>query len=193
MTADRDTLQTESPREPEVIAAIPQVRPSSKGKASTPWPCHRPTCRLPLTWTVRGWLVLIAAVLIAVFAAAAWIHPYGPDGTPLRLATHRQLGLPPCNFVLLTGMPCPSCGMTTSFSLLVHGDLRASLRANWVGTLLALAAGVALPWTLLSALYGRLLLVPPGKADLLLTVALTLLLVLMLGRWIGLILLGEYF
>ena len=53
------------------------------------------------------------------------------------MATHTQLGMPPCNFVVMTGKPCPACGMTTSFALLVRGDVRASLRANWAGTLIA--------------------------------------------------------
>ena len=50
------------------------------------------------------------------------------------MATHTQLGMPPCNFVVMTGKPCPACGMTTSFALLVRGDVGASLRANWAGT-----------------------------------------------------------
>ncbi|MDW8244313.1 MAG: DUF2752 domain-containing protein [Thermogemmata sp.] len=144
-----------------------------------------------LTWKVRIWLLLIAASLVSVFGIAAWLQPYNPDGTPRRMATHRQLGLPPCNFAVLTGKPCPSCGMTTSFALLVHGDVRASLQANWVGTCLACVAAVALPWSVLSAWRGRLLLVPPGKGELFLTIGLTLLLILMLGRWIGVLLLSN--
>ncbi|NBO19844.1 MAG: DUF2752 domain-containing protein, partial [Proteobacteria bacterium] len=31
------------------------------------------------------------------------------------LGTHEQLGLPPCGFYLWYGLPCPSCGMTTSW------------------------------------------------------------------------------
>lgn len=30
--------------------------------------------------------------------------------------THEQLGLPPCIFLKLTGIPCPNCGLTTSFA-----------------------------------------------------------------------------
>ncbi|MBS1789842.1 MAG: DUF2752 domain-containing protein [Acidobacteria bacterium] len=30
--------------------------------------------------------------------------------------THEQLGLPPCAFFKWTGIPCPNCGLTTSFA-----------------------------------------------------------------------------
>ncbi|MGE0130055.1 MAG: DUF2752 domain-containing protein [Blastocatellales bacterium] len=32
------------------------------------------------------------------------------------VGTHEQLGLPPCAFLHFTGIPCPSCGLTTSFA-----------------------------------------------------------------------------
>src|SRR5260370_8203293 len=75
------------------------------------------------------------------------------------METHTQLGLPPCNFKVVTGLPCPSCGMTTSFALLVHGDFRNSLRANAVGTLLAIFCLAFIPWSLFSAVRGRSLFV----------------------------------
>jgi hypothetical protein len=114
-----------------------------------------PTVTPVLTRRVRLGVVVVVAGLVALFAAAAWIDPYGPDGVPHRMGTHQQLGLPPCNFVRLTGYPCPSCGMTTSFALLAHGDIGNSLRANAVGTLLALAALAAIPWGIVSAARGR--------------------------------------
>ncbi len=94
-----------------------------------------------------GWL--------AVFAVAAWLQPYHEDGTPRRIETHRQLNLPECNFKKLTGYPCPSCGMTTSFALLVRGDLWNSLLANFAGTALALFGIAFIPWAVATALAGR--------------------------------------
>ena len=50
--------------------------------------------------------------------------------------THMQLGLPPCGFLTITGYPCPSCGITTSFSCFIRGDLFDSLRAQPFGFVL---------------------------------------------------------
>lgn len=131
-------------------------------------------------WT-RLMLVLMAIGLVAVFIAAAWIHPYDDDGNARKMATHTQLGLEPCNMVVATGKPCPACGMTTSFALLMHADPSASLRANWVGTLLALAWLALIPWGIISAARGRLVWIRRG--ELCLTVGVSILLALMIGRW----------
>jgi len=72
-----------------------------------------------------------------VFIIAAILSPYDAAGQPLSHGTHRQLGLPPCAMKALTGVPCPSCGMTTSISLIMHGDLTAASEANWAGILVA--------------------------------------------------------
>src|SRR5947207_3129760 len=132
---------------------------------------------------VRVMLLGIGAGLAAVFGMALYLNPYNADGTPRTMATHTTLGLPPCNFVLMTGKPCPSCGMTTSFALLVRGDVRASLRANWVGTTLAVFWAGLLVWALASGLAGRALFVPAGKGELVITIAVGFFLLLMLVRW----------
>lgn len=141
------------------------------------------------TRTVRALLLAMAAALAGVFGVAVYLNPYQADGTPKTMATHTQVGLPPCNFVTLTGgKPCPSCGMTTSFALLVRGDVGASLKANWVGTLLAVFWAGLLVWSVASALTGRFWFVPPGRGELVATITVGAFLVLMLGRWVGVLL-----
>lgn len=104
---------------------------------------------------VRGLLLAVVAGVGVVFAIAYYLNPYRDDGTARRMATHQQLGLPPCTFVDVTGIPCPACGMTTSFALLVRGDVANSLRANWVGTLLATFCALVVPWAVVSIVRGR--------------------------------------
>lgn len=131
-------------------------------------------------WT-RGFLVVLALGFAAVFGVAVYLDPYQADGTPRTMGTHQGLGLPPCNMPLLIGKPCPSCGMTTSFSLLMHGDPVNSVRANWAGTVLALLWLALIPWSIVSAVRGKYLFVRSG--ELLATVLVIAMLVLMLGRW----------
>ena len=130
---------------------------------------------------VRGSLIGLALALLAVFAVAIWLNPYNDDGSPRSMATHRQMGLPPCTFFATTGLPCPSCGMTTSFALLMHGDLVNSLRANAVGTLLAGFCLLLIPWSLTSAVRQRTLFV--RSLDRTLTVVVLGFLSMMLLRW----------
>ncbi|MFN4261600.1 MAG: DUF2752 domain-containing protein, partial [Gemmataceae bacterium] len=131
---------------------------------------------------VRGTLVGIALGLSAVFGIAWWLNPYQPSGEARRMETHRQLGLPPCTFKVLSGLPCPSCGMTTSFSLLIRGDLWNSLRANGVGTLLGLFCLAAIPWCLLSAVRGQPLFLV--SLELVLMRMVFAFLILMILRWV---------
>ena len=147
---------------------------------------HRPRAGRPTNWWVRGFLVAMAAAMALVFYLATRVQPYADDGTPLRQASHKSLGLPACRFQEMTGLPCPSCGMTTSFALLVRGDVINSLRANWVGTGLAVFCLLFIPWSLLSVFRGRFLWVRNVEAVLAFLVgAFT---VLMIGRW-GIVLL----
>ena len=82
-----------------------------------------------------GWL----AVLVFGFGLARWLEPAAAG-----LGTHQQLGLPPCTVRVLFGVPCPSCGMTTSFAHFTRLDWAASAAANAGGFLLAvLCAGLA--------------------------------------------------
>lgn len=107
-----------------------------------------------LTWSVRLTLVLLAGLLLAVFALAIVLDPY-KDGRVWYEGTHRQMGLPGCTFKEMTKLPCPTCGMSSSFALLVRGDVLNSVKANAVGTMLAGFLLLLIPWSLASALRGR--------------------------------------
>jgi len=135
----------------------------------------------PLAGWVRWSLALIAVGLVGVFVLAARIHPYREDGVALRMATHQQLGLPECSFVTATGLPCPSCGLTTSFALTIRADWQNAARANWVGLLLALFCLGLIPWGIVSALAGRALGVASLERALL--VVISCVFVMLLVRW----------
>ncbi|MCX7409926.1 MAG: DUF2752 domain-containing protein [Planctomycetales bacterium] len=99
----------------------------------------------------RTALVVWSMLLLAGFAMARSLEP-----DPRGYGTHRQLGLPECTFRTLFSKPCPGCGMTTSFSHFVRGDLLTAGRVNPAGLLLAAVSALMIPWCLFSAVQGRL-------------------------------------
>jgi hypothetical protein len=100
-----------------------------------------------------GRLLALAAAggCLAVLLLAAYLTP-----SPSGMGTHRDgLGLPPCNFLRTTGLPCPSCGMTTSFAWFAKGNLLASAYVQPMGTVLALLAAACVWGGFYIALTGR--------------------------------------
>jgi Protein of unknown function (DUF2752) len=155
-----------------------------------PDPYRRIARRRGLPLWGRILLVLLTGPWIAVFITAACLYPYREDGTALTMETHRQLGLPPCTFKELTGLPCPSCGMTTSFALLMRGDVWHSVQANFVGTLLASLGLLFVPWALVSAWRGRFLFF--HAIDMVAFRLAILFIILIFGRWGIALLLAFY-
>jgi len=68
---------------------------------------------------------------MAVTAIGAWLTP-----RPELHGTHQELGLPPCPVALFLDRPCPGCGLTTSWTALIHGNLSMAFAANACGPLL---------------------------------------------------------
>jgi hypothetical protein len=130
----------------------------------------------------RFGLLTLAFALSGVFVIAAVLNPYESQGTPRALGTHHQLGLPPCTFQVITGIPCPSCGMTTSFALVIRGDLVNAMRVNFAGALLAIACLAIIPWALASVWRGTLLFIRYPERVMLIGVL--GLLGIMLLRWV---------
>ena len=145
----------------------------------------------PIKWWARALLTGLAMPWIVVFIVAISLDPYdSDDGGPRRMGTHMQLGLPDCNFKSIAGVPCPSCGMTTSFSLLMHADVWNSMKANFAGTALCAFGLIFVPWAFASAFCGRFVLV--RRLEMLIFRLAIIFLVLLFGRW-GIVLLMEYF
>lgn len=89
-------------------------------------------------------------VIPAVFGTACVLVPDSSG-----MGTHRQLGLPPCTFLNVTGLVCPQCGLTTSFALLVRGRIGEALWANPAGPVLAVMLAAVWPWLLVSVVSRR--------------------------------------
>jgi hypothetical protein len=118
----------------------------------------------------------VAVGLAGVIGLAVWLRP-----DPRGVGTHQQLGLPPCSFHFFLRVPCPSCGMTTSFAALVRGQVSASLKANAVGTLLAIGCLAMAPYLLVCAVWGKRLWV--RDYEVLLARIIVLVMVLVFAGW----------
>src|SRR5688572_14176698 len=87
----------------------------------------------PLRPLHRALALVVAGACLAVLVTAALLTPH-PSG----VGTHTALHYQPCDFLARTGMPCPSCGMTTSFAWFARGNLLASFYVQPIGMVLAL-------------------------------------------------------
>jgi len=115
-----------------------------------------------LAWRQRFIALGVGASCLMMLVTAAWLKP-NPEG----YGTHTEMGLAKCTFFARTGLPCPSCGMTTSWAWFVRGNIEASLYVQPMGAVLAVAA----VWCVWVGLYVgvtgkpvyRLLRVVPGR------------------------------
>jgi hypothetical protein len=103
---------------------------------------------------MRALAAVVFAACAGILGLSAYLTP-----SPAGVGTHEQLGLPPCGFLLATGLPCPTCGYTTAFALAAHGRLWAAWRTQPAGAALvvmvamltlvsaySLGTGVSLAW-----------------------------------------------
>ncbi len=86
-----------------------------------------------------GWFVLFI-IPLAVMITATQLTP-----SPFGHGTHTQLGLPPCGFLVVTGVPCPGCGLTTCFSHMIRAEFVDAARANPFGVPLFLVSFFTIP------------------------------------------------
>lgn len=115
-----------------------------------------------LTLGARIGAMAIALGCLTPLVIAASLRP-SPDG----YGSHTELGLARCQFLDRTGLPCPSCGMTTSWAWFARGNVEASLYVQPMGTVLAILTACCFWVALYCAATGRpiyhLLGVVPGR------------------------------
>ncbi len=97
----------------------------------------------------------ISWALVFAACAAALVVARHLEPAPRGLGTHTQLARGPCPFKLFAGIPCATCGMTTSFAYGVRLRVGEAFAAQPFGALLCLAAVVMAPVALLLAVTGR--------------------------------------
>ena len=94
--------------------------------------------------------VFLFGASATVLGIARWLNP-----SPAGVGTHTQLGLPSCGFLQATGMPCPACGMTTSFAHAAHGHLFAAFHTQPAGATLAILTAAMLIASVYGMISGR--------------------------------------
>ena len=116
----------------------------------------------------------VALACLSVLVLAARLPP-----SPTGVGSHEAMGLKSCQFLESTGLPCPSCGMTTSFAWFARGNVVASVYVQPMGAALAATAAAGVWGGLYVALTGRpvyrLLRLLPGRYYLLPLLALAVL------------------
>ncbi|MCI0389516.1 MAG: DUF2752 domain-containing protein, partial [Acidobacteria bacterium] len=121
--------------------------------------------RLGFTSQDRIRYLVVAGSSTALLLIARLLRP-SVDG----VGTHRQLWLPPCAFLHFTGIPCPSCGLTTSVAHAARLHFYESVITQPFGLVVFISAvlGIPLsiyfiyrrvPWSKLNRLRGRNLVI----------------------------------
>jgi hypothetical protein len=103
----------------------------------------------------------LAAASLGVLGIARTLTPSASG-----VGTHTQLGLPACGFLVLFGVPCPACGLTTSFAHLAHGAVGASLAAHPLGLPLFVGLAVLALHATIAGVRGRPIVLPANAGRL---------------------------
>jgi len=125
-----------------ILLAMSQPGGAAVSVSSVP-AIYSPHIDIPrLSVAQRVGAVLVAIVVIAPMCVASRLFP-----SPTGIGTHTQIsGLADCWFAARTGIPCPSCGMTTSWAYFARGNIVASFYIQPMGCVLA-GMSIMVFWT----------------------------------------------
>lgn len=96
----------------------------------------------------------LTAAFLATLALTVLIVAWRLTPDPSGAGTHQQLGLPACGWLVASGYPCPTCGMTTAFAAAAHGDPWRAIVSQPLGALLAVGTAVFFWASLHVAVFG---------------------------------------
>ncbi len=77
-------------------------------------------------------------LLIALGLGGILIISYVLQPDPRGYGTHEHLFLPPCYMQFFFHIPCPACGLTTSFAYLAKGSWITAFHLHWMSPVLFL-------------------------------------------------------
>jgi hypothetical protein len=117
--------------------------------APLPEPVEAPSA-MSSPLAIRLWCALAFALAFGMLATGFILSP-NPAGT----GTHQQMGMPPCQMLARSGIPCPTCGCTTAVSNFSHGNLWTSFRTQPFGFALAAVALLLTPLAGFGILTGK--------------------------------------
>ena len=96
----------------------------------------------PYVWAyrhrIRLWSGFLLLIFLPMMAIGLYLNP-----SPMGMATHTQLGLPPCGFYTEYGWPCPTCGYTTAVTHVAHGQWLTALATQPGGAMVGFLAVAA--------------------------------------------------
>jgi hypothetical protein len=87
-------------------------------------------------------------IALGVASAACLITARLLQPSARGVGTHEQLGLPPCAFLYLTSIPCPGCGLTTSFAYAARLNFYDAFITQPFGPILFCLMALSVPLTL---------------------------------------------
>lgn len=105
----------------------------------------RQSLRLQTAWS--GFTAIDRLIYVSIAMGSSCAILMGRYLTPSAsgVGTHQQLGLPACPTLHLTGYPCPSCGLTTSFALAAQLEFIEAFQVQPFGLVAFFLASACIP------------------------------------------------
>jgi hypothetical protein len=94
-------------------------------------------------------------LIVAIACLGILITAFRLPPIPTGIGTHTGLHMQDCAWLYRIGIPCPSCGMTTSFAWFVRGNIVASFYVQPFGFVLALITTIVFWVAIYAAISGK--------------------------------------